>query len=219
MNDKDIRPQPKTTDQTADGVPAGNARHGCPDSTAADAATGAAASPPADDPIAHLTAELEAARAEAEKMRDQMLRALAEADNIRKRAEREKQDTAKYAVSAFAKDLVEVAENLHRALAAAPADQLAGNELANQLAIGVSMTERQLADAFAKHGLTRIDPMGEPFDPNYHQAMYEVPDPSAEPGTVVHVVQAGYILNERLLKPALVGVAKGERPKVVDTEA
>lgn len=171
------------------------------------------------DPVSVLQAELEVVRAEADKMRDQALRALAEADNTRKRAEREKQDTAKYAISAFARDLLDVAENLHRALAAAPADQLEGNDLAQQLAVGVSMTEKQLADAFSKHGLTRIDPKGEPFDPNFHQAMFEIPDATAEPGTVVQVVQAGYVLNDRLLKPAMVGIAKGDRPKVVDTQA
>ncbi len=179
--------------------------------------TGEAAAP--DDPVTVLQAELEVVRAEADKMRDQALRALAEADNTRKRAEREKQDTAKYAISAFARDLLDVAENLHRALAAAPADQLEGNELAQQLAVGVQMTEKQLADAFAKHGLTRIDPKGQQFDPNFHQAMFEIPDATVEPGTVVQVIQAGYVLNERLLKPAMVGIAKGDRPKVVDTQA
>ncbi len=213
MNDSDKQEEQPATESaggTASAVPP-------QEEVPAEPETGEAAA--SEDPVTVLQAELEVVRAEADKMRDQALRALAEADNTRKRAEREKQDTAKYAISAFARDLLDVAENLHRALAAAPADQLEGNELAQQLAVGVQMTEKQLADAFAKHGLTRIDPKGEPFDPNFHQAMFEIPDATAEPGTVVQVIQAGYVLNERLLKPAMVGIAKGDRPKVVDTQA
>ncbi len=157
---------------------------------------------------------------ENERLKDQALRALAEAENTRRRIQREKEDATRYAVAGFARDLLEIADNLRRALEAAPADGLADHPLAQQLSVGVSMTEKMLADAFAKHGISRIDPTGEKFDPNYHQAMFEVPDANTPPGTVVQVIQAGYVLNGRLLRPAMVGIAKGgETPQRVDTEA
>ncbi len=157
--------------------------------------------------------ELEQLREDNAKLRDQALRAMAEAENVRRRAERDKQEALKYATAGFAKDLLEVADNLARALQAAPEDQIGGNEVARQLRVGVAMTEQQLLEAFAKHGITKIEPLGEKFDPHYHQAMFEMPSAEHPPGTVAQVMQAGYVLNDRLLRPAMVGVAKGPAPQ------
>ena len=162
---------------------------------------------------------LAALREDNAKLKDQLLRALAEAENSRRRAQREKEDTARFAISKFATDLVEVEENLLRALEAVPKDQLEHDEAVKQLFVGVEMIQSQLIEALRKHGLVRISPEGEKFDPNYHQAMFEVPNSGALPGTVVQVMQAGYVLNGRLLRPAMVGVAKGEPPPSVDTSA
>ncbi|MEO3432450.1 nucleotide exchange factor GrpE [Inquilinus sp. CAU 1745] len=161
---------------------------------------------------------VEVLREENAKLKDQMLRALADAENTRRRAEREKEDTAKYAVTKFARDILNVADNLRRAMEAVPDDAKQGNPAMTALVEGVEATERELLDAFGKHGVTRIDPLEEKFDPNFHQAMFEVENTGRPPGTIVQVMAAGYVLNGRLLRPAMVGVAKGEPPKV-DTTA
>ncbi|MDR3518717.1 MAG: nucleotide exchange factor GrpE [Azospirillaceae bacterium] len=165
-------------------------------------------------------AELEAKVAE---LRDQTLRALADAENTRRRAQREREDTAKYAVVSFAKELVTVADNLRRALDAVPADQRDANDLIKTLVVGIEATERQLIAAFDRVGIVRQEPLGEPFDPNFHQVMFEIEDAGKAPGTVVQVMQPGYKIHDRLLREALVGVAKrpsGEAPvRQVDTTA
>lgn len=160
----------------------------------------------------------EVLREENAKLKDQMLRALADAENTRRRAEREKEDTAKYAVTKFARDILNVADNLGRAMAAVPAEAKENNPAMTTLLEGVEATERELLVAFEKHGVTRIEPLDEKFDPNFHQAMFEVENTGRPSGTVVQVMAAGYVLNGRLLRPAMVGVAKGEPPKV-DTTA
>lgn len=167
----------------------------------------AAAVPPVPEipDAAARIAELEAKVAE---FRDQALRALAEAENTRRRAQREREDTAKYAVVGFARDLVTVADNLRRALDAVPEDQREANELVKTLVVGVEATERQLLSAFDRVGIVKMEPLGEPFDPNLHQVMFEVEDPVKAPGTVVQIMQAGYKIHDRLLREALVGVAK-----------
>lgn len=141
-------------------------------------------------------------------LKDQLLRSLAEADNIRKRAQREREDAAKYAVSGFAKDLLGVADNLQRALESLPDDLAESDDRIKAMVDGVGMTERELLNVFERHGLTKISPLGEKFDHDYHQALFEVPDSDAEAGTVVQLVAPGYLLNGRLLRPAMVGVAK-----------
>jgi molecular chaperone GrpE len=152
--------------------------------------------------------ELAAAKQEAAQLKDQLLRALAEAENVRRRAQREREDAAKYAIANFARDVLQVSDNLHRALEAIPAAALAADEALKNLHEGVSATERQLDAALERQQVKRVWPMGEKFDANLHQAMFEVPTADQAPGTVVQVMQAGYTIHDRLLRPALVGVAK-----------
>jgi molecular chaperone GrpE len=152
-------------------------------------------------------AELEA---ETAKLKDQALRALAETENIRRRSEREREDTAKYAISGFAKSLLDAADNLRRAIDAVPAGAVEADAALKTLVDGVAATERQLLAAFERHGVTRIEPVGETFDPNFHQAMFELPGTGKPAGTIVQVMQPGYVLQGRLLRPAMVGVARAE---------
>jgi molecular chaperone GrpE len=153
--------------------------------------------------------ELAAARAEAAQLKDQLLRAMAETENTRRRAQRDREDAQKYGISSFAREMLSVADNLHRALEAIPQEALAKDEALKTLYDGVAATERQLEAAFEKQAIKRIWPEGERFDSNQHQAMFEVPGSDKPAGTVVQVLQAGYMIHDRLLRPALVGVAKG----------
>ena len=161
---------------------------------------------PSDD----IAAALEASRAEASQLKDQLLRALAETENVRRRAQRDREDASKFAVTGFARDLLPVADNLRRALESIPAETIESNELLKTLSEGVELTERQLHGAFERHKIRKIEPLGEKFDSNLHQAMFEVPGTDQPAGTVVQLLQPGYLLNDRLLRPAMVGVAKGE---------
>jgi molecular chaperone GrpE len=149
-----------------------------------------------------------AIEAELADTRDRLLRALAETENVRRRFQREREDTQKYAISGFAKDLLSAADNLRRALDAMPEAEIA-DPRTKSLLDGVAATERELLAAFERHGLTRIDPMGERFDHNFHQAIFEAERPDTPAGTVVEVLQPGYVLHDRLLRPAMVAVAKG----------
>ena len=151
--------------------------------------------------------------------KDQLLRAVAETDNLRKRNERQLEDAHKYAISSFAKELLNVSDNLRRAIEAAPSAESADDELLKTLRAGVQAVERDLLAAFEKHGVVKITPLHDRFDPNFHQAMFEVPDTGKPPGTIVQLLQPGYLLRDRLLRPAMVGIAKGARPeeKKVDT--
>ena len=158
-----------------------------------------------------LEERLAAAEAEAADAKDKLLRALAETENVRRRAQREREDAARYGASNFAKDLINVADNLRRALASVPEDRVE-DDLTRTLLQGVDATERELLAAFERHGIRRIDPMGERFDHNFHQAIMEVENSGQPGGTVVQVLQPGYAMHDRLLRPAMVGVAKGERP-------
>ena len=147
---------------------------------------------------------------EASEARDRMLRTLAEMENLRKRTAKEVADSKLYGVTGFARDVLDIADNLQRALDAVPAEARATAEPGlTALIEGVELTERSLLNALEKHGVKKFDPMGQKFDPNFQQAMFEVPDPSVPSGTVVQVVQAGFTIGERVLRPALVGVAKG----------
>lgn len=147
-------------------------------------------------------------------MKDRLLRTLAEMENLRKRTEREVADLRLYGVSSFARDMLNVADNMRRALDAVPPELRASAEPGVKALIeGVDLTERELLKALEKNGIRQFSPQGEKFDPNLHQAMFEVPDPTVPAGSVVQVVQPGYMIGERMLRPALVGVSKGG-PKV-----
>src|SRR5256885_3076744 len=160
-----------------------------------------------DDP---LEGTAEALAKEVAETRDRMLRTLAEMENLRKRTTKEVADARLYGITGFARDVLDIADNLQRALDAVPAEARAAADpgLAS-LIEGVELTERSLLNALEKHGVKKFDPSGQKFDPNFQQAMFEVPDASVPPGTVVQVMQAGYTIGERVLRPALVGVAKG----------
>ncbi|MBP2300310.1 nucleotide exchange factor GrpE [Azospirillum picis] len=155
-----------------------------------------------EDRVAKLEAEVAG-------LKDQLLRAMAETENTRRRAQRDREDASKYAVSSFAKELVSVADNLRRALEAVPAEGREQDEMLKGLAVGVEATERQLFAAFDRAGIKKIDPTGEPFDPNFHQVMFEIENTGKAAGTVVQVLQPGYTIHGRLLREAMVGVAKG----------
>ena len=155
------------------------------------------------DPLAEQAARIAELEAEAQALRDERLRALAEVENMRRRSERERGEASRYGATGLARDLLGVADNLRRAL-----ESGAGEGLME----GVEMVERELSTAFARHHIARIEAEGERFDHNRHQAMFEVESADAEPGTVVQVVQDGYLLHDRLLRPAMVGVAKAPAP-------
>jgi molecular chaperone GrpE len=153
-------------------------------------------------------------------VKDQLLRAVAETENVRRRAARDVDETRKYAVSGFARDMITVAENLFLAMGSIPEDARKEEGLLKTLSDGVDMTLRELLAAFEKHGIERVDPLGEKFDHNRHQAVSQVEDPGKEPNTVLHVMQAGYIIGDRLLRPAMVVVSKKGTPEQkVDTQA
>jgi molecular chaperone GrpE len=160
-----------------------------------------------DDPE---TGSPEALAKEAAEARDKMLRTLAEMENLRKRTAREVADARTYGITGFARDVLDIADNLQRALDAVPAETRASADPGLKALIeGVELTERSLHSTLEKNGVKKFDPVGQKFDPNFQQAMYEVPDASVPSGTVVQVVQAGYMIGERVLRPALVGVSKG----------
>jgi molecular chaperone GrpE len=153
---------------------------------------------------------VEALAREVADAKDRTLRTLAEMENLRKRTAREIADARTYGITAFARDVLDIADNLQRALDAVPAEAKAAADPGLKALIeGVELTERSLLNTLEKNGVKKFDPTGERFDPNFQQAMYEVPDPSVPAGTVVQVVQAGYKIGERILRPALVGVSKG----------
>ena len=160
--------------------------------------------PSAEEHFAALEAELA-------EQKDHLLRALAETENVRRRAQREREDALKYAVSGFAKELLSVADNLRRALDSLPASEVR-DERTRGLLAGVAATERELLSVFERHGIQRIDPDGERFDHNLHQAIFEAERPGKPGGTIIEVLQPGYVLHDRLLRPAMVGVAK-ENPR------
>jgi len=166
---------------------------------------------------AELQAELTAAN-------EKLLRAMAETENVRRRLEQAAEDRGKYAVSAFAKDMLPVADNLRRALDNIPADAKESDPLAAKLVEGVELTERALLSALERHGIKKVDSLGQVLNPHLHQAMMEVEDPSHASGTIIVEMQAGYTLHGRLLREAMVGVAKGgpkpgQGDSGVDTQA
>jgi molecular chaperone GrpE len=175
---------------------------------------------PSGDPETEETwpeARVAALEAELAEHKDQLLRALAETENIRRRGQREREDTAKYAIAGFAKELLSVADNLRRALDSLPEAE-ARDARTRGLLAGVDATERELLSVFERHGIRRIDPEGERFDHNLHQAIFEAERSDKPGGTVVEVLQPGYVLHDRLLRPAMVGVAKEKRGPAEPTE-
>lgn len=153
---------------------------------------------------------------------DQLLRTVAEMENLRKRSAREREDASKYAVSSFARDLLDVADNFRRALDAIPAE-LRGEEKIKPLVEGIEATERTLLKTFEKNGIRKIEPLDEPFNPNFHEVMFEAPVPGKAPGTIMQIIEVGYVLNDRLLRAAKVGITKatdtGEPLHHIDTQA
>jgi molecular chaperone GrpE len=163
---------------------------------------------------------LAAALRESAELRDKVLRTLAEMENLRRRTEREVADARTYGIAGFARDVLGIADNMQRALDAAR-QELGGSTDpgVKTLLEGVELTERELLKALERNGVKRFDPQGEKFDPNLHQAMYEVPDASVPSGMVMQVIQPGYMIGERILRPALVAVSKGGgKPATVDSD-
>jgi len=158
--------------------------------------------------VTELERALADANAKIAELKDQTLRALAESENVRRRVQRDRDEALKFATTGLAKDLLPVADNLRRALDAIPKDALEKDEALRNFATGVEMTERLLLAALERHQIKRIEALGQKFDSNLHQAMFEVPGTSQPAGTVVQVLEAGYTINDRLLRPALVGIAK-----------
>jgi molecular chaperone GrpE len=202
MNDQDngpdnAEPAPETSNSTPE--------------AANDAGPAAAPAKPASRE-AELAAALVAAQAQAAEYKDQLLRARAEAENSRRRMQRDRDEALKHAPAVLAKDILTVADNLRRAIEHVPQEALAYDEALANLTTGVEMTERLLLSAFEKHNIRQLNPLGEKFDSNFHQAMLEIPGTGQPPGTVVQVMEAGYLIHDRLLRPALVGVAKADGP-------
>jgi molecular chaperone GrpE len=200
MTDSNARPEKADTERETQGAPAPDA---------------AAAPETEESKIAALVETLARENAEA---KDRVLRTLAEMENLRKRTEREIGDARHYGIASFARDILAVADNMDRALAALDAElRESANAGVKALLDGVELTERELHKVLEKHGVKKFEPQkGERFDPNLHQAMYEAPDPSLPSGTIAQIVQSGYMIGERMLRPALVAVAKGG-PKAAAT--
>ena len=178
---------------------------------AAAAAENASAAPPAQDPAVQPSPPdpLLEARQEAGELKDRLLRTLAEMENLRKRTEREVADARLYGNATFARDVLAVADNMQRALdAMGPELRESGDAKAKSLIEGVELTERELLKVLEKHGVKKFSPEGEKFDPNVHQAMFEMEHPELPPGHVAQVMQAGYMLGDRVLRPAMVAVVK-----------
>ena len=150
---------------------------------------------------------------EEEELRNQLLRAMADNENLRKRTEREVAAAKKYGPFSFVRDLLASIDNLEKAISLIPENKDEMDETLKNILIGVDMTGREVASVLERHGISKINPEGEKFDYNLHQAMFEVPTNEVEPGTVVQVVQLGYLLHDRLIRPAMVGVSKAVEPE------
>jgi molecular chaperone GrpE len=166
-------------------------------------------SPVAENATAGARADVETLSKELTDYKDKLLRSLADMENLRRRTEREMADTRTYAITSFARDVIGVADNIRRALQAASDAGGLTEGPAKALLEGVELTEREMLKVLDKHGVKRLDPLGAKFDPNFHQAMFEVPDPNVPSGCVVQVVQPGYVIADRVLRPAMVGISKG----------
>lgn len=184
------------------------------DAVSASAPTASAAAP---------KVEAELLNAQIADLKDQLLRAVAESENVRRRAQRDVEEASKYALTSFAREIVTVCDNLWRAAEAIPPEARQGGDLLATIAQGVDMTLQELLSVLERFNVKRIDPIGQPFDHNLHQSVVQIAHPDAEPGTIVQVMQAGYTLHGRLLRPAMVGVAmRPEAPAAephLDTQA
>ena len=169
--------------------------------------------------LVELVDPLEAARAEAAELKDKLLRALAETENVRRRAQRDREDASTYAIANFAREMLKVADNLRRALDSIGDEARRESDAVEGLAVGVEMTEREMLNAFERVGINPIEALGQRYDHNLHEAMFDVEDASQPAGTIVQVLEAGYMLGERLLRPAKVGMAKGGPGAAEDTES
>jgi molecular chaperone GrpE len=163
--------------------------------------------------VAALQGEIDKKSAELAAKQDAYLRAVAETENVRRRLEKEKEETAKYAISKFAKDMLTVGDNFQRAIAAVPKDALENDPALTALLDGVVLAERDYRGALERHGIVVVDPVGQPFNPHHHQAVMEQENPDVPTGTVLQVFQVGYLIEDRCLRPAMVVVSKGG-PKV-----
>ena len=178
-------------------------QNAAPQAEPANDAAPEAASAPEADPLAVLEAE----KAD---LKDKLLRLMADMENLRRRTEREMADARTYAVANFARDMLNVADNVRRAIESVPEEASRTAEGAFKgLIDGIDLTERDLLKNLERHGVKRLDPQGQKFDPNVHQAMFEIPNAEVPNGTVLQVVQSGYVIGDRVLRPALVGVSKG----------
>jgi len=170
-------------------------------------------------PATAASPEAPAVAPEVTEMKDKLLRTLAEMENLRRRTEREVADARQYAVANFARDMLTVADNLHRAIAAVPAEARSTDPALSNLMDGVEATERSLQQSLQKAGIRQIEPKGEKFDPGLHQAVYEKETGDLPPGMVAEVVQAGYVINGRVLRPAMVAVSKAAPPPPANDDA
>lgn len=169
--------------------------------------------------IAELQAKVTTAETALAQANDQLIRTVADMENLRKRSVREREDASKYAVTGFAKDLLEVADTFHRALQSIP-EELRNDERISNIIQGIEATERSLLSCFEKNGIKKIEPLDLPFDPNFHEVMFEAPVPGKAGGVIIQIIEPGYVINDRLLRPARVGVAKADpNLHVVDTQA
>lgn len=172
---------------------------------------------PQDAKDDQVDAETETLQAEVADLNDKLLRALAETENTRRRAERSKADASKYAIANFAREMLTISDTLQRALGSVDGDARKEHAVIEQLFVGLEMNEREIKNIFERFGIKAIEAMGERFDHNFHEAMFEIEDPSQPAGTVVQVVETGYMLKDRLLRPAKVGVSKGGPAPAKDT--
>ena len=177
--------------------------------TPAQPSAGAPASAPGEQAPGNPDDIVATLRAEAADFKDKLLRAHAEVENIRKRSEREKEETAKYAITRFARDIVNVGDNFQRAIDAVPAGAAEQDAALKSFLDGVTMTERELLNVLERYGIKRVQPINEPFNPHLHQAVMEIQRTDVPAGTVVQVFQAGFTIEDRVLRPAMVAVAKG----------
>ena len=222
MQDETERAEPETdAAQAAEQSEAGGEdRAAAPDDTEREGP--AAEAEDADGPEAAESeefAEAEEAEGGDAALKEQLLRALADAENARRRAKKDVEDARNYAISRFAQDLLGVADNLGRALENIPADKRESDDAVKAIAEGIEMTAREFETALGRHGITRIDPLGEKFDYNLHQALFETAETDQPDGTVVQVFQTGYRIGDRLLREAMVGVAKGGTQPATDDDA
>ncbi|WP_350336168.1 nucleotide exchange factor GrpE [Coralliovum pocilloporae] len=165
---------------------------------------------PAEDSIDPVQQRIEALEQEAANAKDQLLRTLAEMENLRRRTEKEIRDAKQYSAASFARDMLTVGDNLTRALDAVPEESRNSDDAGLKALIeGVEMTGREMNNLLEKHGVKKLDPEGQKFDPNFHQAMFEIPNTDVPNNTVLQVMQAGYVIGDRVLRPAMVGVSKG----------